>query len=161
MRLHAVYSIFNIYFTLDHSPSGIVFLEKCYIIVWVSGLKLIPVVMQIVLNVYTLLFRVLSTSTNSSFKFVWNGIIPFSSTSWSKYNVLFILLFAIWITVDHNFSRTQHFREFREAVSNRENIVLAKDRNSSYIFGNQCQHLHPGIWIYIFIATCHSASGTC
>ena len=64
-------------------------------------------------------------------------------------------------TVDHNFSRTQNFREFREAISNRENIVLAKDRNSANIFGNQCQHLHPGICIYIFIATYHSASGTC
>ncbi len=40
-------------------------------------------------------------------------------------------------TVDHIFfSRTQNFREFREAISNRENIVLAKDRNSSNIFGN-------------------------
>ncbi len=29
----------------------------------------------------------------------------------------------------HFFSRTQNFREFREVISNRENIVLAKDRN--------------------------------
>ena len=64
-------------------------------------------------------------------------------------------------TVDHNFSRTQNFREFREAISNCENIVLAEDQNLANIFGNQCQHLHPGICIYIFIATYHSASGTC
>ena len=38
------------------------------------------------------------------------------------------------LTADHIFSRAQNFCECREASSNRENILLAKDRNLANIF---------------------------
>ncbi len=51
---------------------------------------------------------------------------------------------TLHITVDYIFSRTQNFREFREAISNRENSVLAKDRNSatSVSICTRALHLH-------------------